>query len=232
MTHQPVGVGVIGCGTISGAYFRAAGVFPGLELVACADLNPAAAARAASEWGLEAVSVPDLLARDDVGLVLNLTVPQVHAEVTLEALRAGKHVYLEKPLALTYAEGEQVVATARELGLRVGCAPDTFLGAGLQTCRALLDRGELGRVVAGTAFMMGPGHELWHPNPDFYYHAGGRPGLRYGAVLPHGARAPARAGPARQRGLGDELSGAHHSERTPAWAAHHGRGADARVGNA
>ncbi len=168
-------LGVVGCGTISGAYFEAARTFPVLDIVACADLDPAAAARAAQTYGVEALSAEALLARDDIEIVLNLTVPHAHADVTLKALEAGKHVHLEKPLALSTAEGQRVVSRAGELGLRVSCAPDTFLGAGLQTCRQLLDDGVVGRVVAGTAFMMIPGHESWHPNPDFYYREGGGP---------------------------------------------------------
>lgn len=168
-------VGVIGCGYISEAYFKAARTFPILQITACADINPAAAARAAQTWGIEALSVEALLARDDIEIVLNLTVPLAHAAVTLQALEAGKHVYLEKPLALSREEGRRVTARADELELRVSCAPDTFLGAGLQTCRQILDSGTIGRVVAGTAFMMVPGHERWHPNPDFYYLEGGGP---------------------------------------------------------
>ncbi len=175
MTLAPLKVGIIGCGVISQAYVNASRTFPVLEIVACADAYPEAAERAAERWGIEALSVDDLLAREDIDIVLNLTVPQAHAEVTLRALEAGKHVHLEKPLALTLAEGKQVVARANELGLRVSCAPDTFLGAGLQTCRALLDEGTIGRIVAGTAFMMVPGHESWHPNPGFYYLRGGGP---------------------------------------------------------
>lgn len=168
-------VGIIGCGTISGAYFRAAQLFPVLEITACADLNRRAAERAAETWGVEALSVEELLARPDLDIVLNLTVPQAHAEVTVRALAAGKHVHLEKPLALDRTEGARVVAAADAAGLRVSCAPDTFLGAGIQTCLELLDSGKLGRIVSGTAFMMIPGHESWHPNPDFYYLRGGGP---------------------------------------------------------
>ena len=168
-------IGTIGCGTISGAYFKATELFPVLELVACADLNREAAERAAQTWGVEALSVDELLTRSDIDIILNLTIPQAHAEVTLQALAAGKHVHLEKPLALNRTEGERVVAAAEALGLRVSCAPDTFLGAGIQTCLQLLESGKLGRVVAGTAFMMIPGHERWHPNPDFYYLRGGGP---------------------------------------------------------
>lgn len=168
-------IGVIGCGTISGAYFSAARQFPVLNVAACADLDRSAAERAAERWGVPALTVEELLGRRELAMVLNLTVPQAHAEVTLRALSAGKHVYLEKPLALSREEGKRVLDAAATKDLRVGCAPDTFLGAGLQTCRRLIDSGTLGRVVAGTAFMMGPGHEGWHPNPDFYYRKGGGP---------------------------------------------------------
>ena len=172
---HPKTLGIIGCGTISGAYFKASRTFPVLELRACADINPEAAHKAAQAWGVEAVSVDELLARDDIDIVLNLTVPQAHAEVTLRALQAGKHVHLEKPLALHTEEGRRVVEAAAATGLRVSCAPDTFLGAGQQTCRKIVDEGAIGRVVAGTAFMMNPGHERWHPNPGFYYLKGGGP---------------------------------------------------------
>ena len=175
MTGTTKKLGIIGCGTISSAYFKAAQLFPVLRVVACADLNRDAAERAAEMWGVEALSVAELLARPDIDIILNLTVPQAHAEVTLRALAAGKHVHLEKPLALNRTEGERVVKAADALGLRVSCAPDTFLGAGIQTCLQLLGSGKLGRVVAGTAFMMVPGHERWHPNPDFYYLRGGGP---------------------------------------------------------
>jgi predicted dehydrogenase len=173
---NPVGVGVIGCGAISGQYFEAGGRFPNLKFIACADLNPAAAAAAAAKYGVPRHgSVADLLAADDVELVLNLTVPKAHAPVSLAALEAGKHVYLEKPLGLNRQEGEKILETARRKGLLVGCAPDTFLGSGLQTSRRAIDDGRIGRPVAFTAFMMCPGHESWHPSPEFYYEVGGGP---------------------------------------------------------
>ena len=168
-------LGIIGCGTISQAYVDATKTFPILDIVACADAQPEVARKAAERWGVEALSVEDLLARDDIDIVLNLTIPQAHAAVTLQALEAGKHVHLEKPFALNRAEGQQVLEKSEALGLRVSCAPDTFLGAGIQTCRKLLDDGAIGKVVAGTAFMMIPGHESWHPNPGFYYAKGGGP---------------------------------------------------------
>ena len=166
---------MIGCGNISQAYVSATKIFPAIKIVACADAKPEAARGAAQRWGLEALSVEALLGRADIDVVLNLTIPKAHAAVTLQALTAGKHVYLEKPFALNREEGKHVTDKAQALGLRVGCAPDTFLGAGLQTCRKLVDDGALGRVFAGTALMMIPGHESWHPNPDFYYAKGGGP---------------------------------------------------------
>lgn len=175
MTSSPLNVGIIGCGNISEAYVKAIRTFPVLNLVACADLNPVAAAVAGERWGVQPLGVDALLEKSDIDIVLNLTVPQAHAAVTLEALKAGKHVHLEKPLALSREEGRAVLAQAEAARLRVSCAPDTFLGAGLQTCRQLIDGGEIGRVVAGTAFMMNAGHERWHPNPGFFYLPGGGP---------------------------------------------------------
>lgn len=177
---QPAGIGIIGTGTISDAYVRGAESFPILRIVACADINPAAAQMRAAAWGIEALTPEALLADPRIDIVLNLTTPQHHVDVGLQALAAGKHVYSEKPLAVALSDAERLVAAARASGLRVGCAPDTFLGGSHQTARAALDAGRIGEVVAGTAFMMVPGHEIWHPNPDFYYHPGGGPLLDMG----------------------------------------------------
>ena len=172
---EPVGIGLVGCGTISGAYLRAAATFDVLDFVGCADIDPAAAKKTEETFGVPAMPVEALLERDDVEVVLNLTIPAAHGEVNLAALEAGKHAYCEKPFGLDVAEGRKVLATAEAAGLRVGCAPDTFLGGGHQTVRGLIDAGAIGKPVAGTAFMMGPGHESWHPNPAFYYQPGGGP---------------------------------------------------------
>ena len=161
-------------------YLAAAGRFGVLNIVACADLNPAAAQAKAAKWGIEAVSVAALLADPRIGIVLNLTTPQHHVEVGLQAILQGKHVYSEKPLAIAVDQALRLVAAAQVAGLRVGCAPDTFLGGSHQTARAAIDAGVIGDVVAGTAFMMCPGHEGWHPNPEFYYQAGGGPLLDMG----------------------------------------------------
>lgn len=170
-------VGVIGCGNISNAYFNAAKNFfaDSFQIVAGADLNPAAARAKASEWGFEPVSVETLLASPEIEIVLNLTTPLSHTEIDLAALAAGKHVYAEKPFSIDRESARRVIETAAKNNLRVGSAPDTFLGGGHQTCRNLIDRGLVGRVVNGTAFMLCHGHESWHPAPDFYYRRGGGP---------------------------------------------------------
>ena len=169
-------IGIIGCGNISPAYLRTAQTFSILECAACADLVPARAEARAEEFGVpRACSVNELLADPDIQIVVNLTTPQAHAEVSLAAIEAGKHVYTEKPLAITRADGSKVLALAAERGLRVGCAPGTFLGGGLQTCRALIDDGAIGRPVACTAFMISHGHESWHPAPAYYYQEGAGP---------------------------------------------------------
>ena len=172
---DPVRIGLIGCGTISPAYLRAAATFDIMEFAACADLDPEAARKTEAAFGVPAMSADELLARDDVEVVLNLTIPAAHGEVNLAAIEAGKHAYCEKPFGLDVAEGEQVLSAAAAANLRVGCAPDTFLGGGHQTVRGLIDSGAIGKPVAATAFMMSSGPESWHPNPHFYYHVGGGP---------------------------------------------------------
>ncbi|MDD9987459.1 MAG: Gfo/Idh/MocA family oxidoreductase [Spirochaetaceae bacterium] len=193
---EPVCIGLIGCGKISAAYLQAAPDYPVLDMVACADIDHAAAQRIGAEFGLQVMEVDDLLASDDVEAVLNLTVPAAHAPVNLAALQAGKHVYCEKPFAVDPAAGAEVLAAARERGLRVGSAPDTFLGAGHQTVRTLVDADRIGRVVAASAIWMGHGHEGWHPSPAFFYEQGGGPhfdmGPYYLTALVH-ALGPVRA---------------------------------------
>jgi predicted dehydrogenase len=177
MTHaQPTNVGIVGCGAISGIYCENLGAFDSTRLAACADLDEDKAHAQAEAFGIPRVLSTDALLRDpEVDLVLNLTVPAAHAEIALGAVQAGKHIYNEKPLTIDLREAEQLLAEAAERGVRVGAAPDTFLGAGLQTCRRLVDDGVLGEVVGGSAFMVCPGHESWHPDPEFYYKCGGGP---------------------------------------------------------
>lgn len=164
-----LGVGVVGCGVISEIYLGNTGLFPQIALRAVADLNPEAARAKAEAHGVPAMTPAELMARDDIDIVLNLTIPAAHVEVGLAALEAGKHVYSEKPLAGSTADARRLAETAEARGLRIGCAPDTFLGGAHQSARALLDAGRIGTPTAGTATLMLAGHERWHPNPDFYY---------------------------------------------------------------
>ncbi|HKS00804.1 MAG TPA: Gfo/Idh/MocA family oxidoreductase [Arthrobacter sp.] len=174
-------VGVIGCGAIIAQYLANFRRLDQIELVAVADLDPGRAQAVADDYeGVRALSVDGLLAADDVDLVLNLTIPAAHAEVALQAIAAGKSVYGEKPLAATTAEARKVLEAAREAGVVVGCAPDTVLGTGIQTARKAIDDGLIGAPISATATMVTPGHERWHPNPDFYYQPGGGPLLDMG----------------------------------------------------
>ncbi|WP_369046287.1 Gfo/Idh/MocA family protein [Sinomonas sp. P10A9] len=179
---NPLRIGIIGCGKIVGQYLDSFRRLEDVRLVAVADLDAARAGAVAEEYGqgVRAVAVDELLAADDVDLVLNLTVPAAHAEVALKAIAAGKHVYGEKPLAATTQEAREVLDAAREAGVVVGCAPDTVLGTGIQTARKAIDDGLIGAPVAAMATMVTPGHERWHPNPDFYYVPGGGPLLDMG----------------------------------------------------
>ncbi len=181
MAQTPVKIGIVGCGNISGIYCQNARKLENLELAACADLIPERAQARANEFDIPRVySTQGLLADQDLQIVLNLTIPKAHAEVALAALAAGKHVYNEKPLAVTREDAKRIRDAARPAGLLLGCAPDTFLGGGIQTCRKLIDDGWIGEPIGATAFMMCHGHESWHPDPEFYYQRGGGPMLDMG----------------------------------------------------
>ena len=169
MSQDVYRVGLIGCGTISDAYIRGLRAFSGLELGALSDIDLERAEAKAQQYGIaKGYSVEDLLADDDVDIAINLTVPTVHTEVSLAALKAGKHVYSEKPLAITREDGKCLLEAADANGVRLGCAPDTFLGSGIQTCRRLLDEGAIGEPLSASAFMLGHGVETWHPSPFFF----------------------------------------------------------------
>jgi predicted dehydrogenase len=170
-----VNIGIIGCGNISPLYFQACNRLHILNLVGCADMDPARAQARAAEYNTRAFGVDGLLAHPDVQIIINLTIPKAHGEIGIAALEAGKCVYNEKPLALSREEGQRMLTIAEQRGLRVGGAPDTFMGAGIQTCRKLIDDGAIGQPIGATAFMMGHGHESWHPDPEFYYQPGGGP---------------------------------------------------------
>jgi len=176
MNQSKVNIGIIGCGNISGIYFQNCFHFEILSVVACADLVPERAQVKAAEYpGVVAYSVDELLKHPEIEIVLNLTTPNAHFEVGKAVLEAGKNLYNEKPLTIRREEGQQLLALAAQKGLKIGCAPDTFLGAGQQTCRKLIDDGWIGKPVAATAFMLCHGHESWHPDPEFYYQSGGGP---------------------------------------------------------
>ncbi|MDQ2730875.1 MAG: Gfo/Idh/MocA family oxidoreductase [Armatimonadota bacterium] len=176
MSGSKTKIGVIGCGNISSAYLGASNTFPILEIAACADLDVERAKQKASEFNVpRACTVPELLAMDDLEIVVNLTIPQAHVPVGIAALEAGKSTYSEKPMSVDRLEGKRLLDAGRTHGLRVGCAPDTFMGGGFQTCRKLIDDGWIGEPIGASAFMTCHGHESWHPDPNFYYQHGGGP---------------------------------------------------------
>ena len=168
-------LGIIGCGNISETYFKLAPLYANVEIVACADVVPAAAKARAGQFGVRALSVDQLLKDDEIDGAINLTVPDVHYQVTHQILSAGKHAYSEKPLALSYKDAKKLVTEADKRGVKLGAAPDTFLGGGGQTARKLIDSGAIGTVVSGTAHVMSRGMEHWHPNPSFFFKPGGGP---------------------------------------------------------
>lgn len=176
----PITVGLIGCGNISGTYLQRAPEFDAIHLKACADADGERAEAAAAEYGVAAMSPEALLADPEIALVINLTPPLAHAEVGQQILAAGKHLYSEKPLAATAAEARGLLDAADAAGLRVGCAPDTFLGGGHQHARKLVDDGAIGRPIGGSARFLTHGMEHWHPNPSFFFKPGGGPLLDIG----------------------------------------------------
>ena len=172
----PVGVAVIGCGTISNEYLRNLTSFPDLQVLFCADLDLERAKAQAAAYGVpEAGTMAQALARPDVEIVVNLTIPAAHAEVISAALAAGKNVWTEKPLALDAETGGRLLAEADQAGLLLGCAPDTGLGAGLQTARRLIGSGRIGEPRAALCLLQGPGPDRWHPDPAFLFQRGAGP---------------------------------------------------------
>ena len=170
-------VGVIGIGDISNVYLNNLKKYDAVEVVACASRGLEKAQRKAAEHGIPKAyaSGMELIADPDIDIILNLTTPQAHYEYNLAALKAGKHVYTEKPLAMTFEQGRELVSLAKEKGLLIGCAPDTFLGGRLQNIRELIDSGRLGRITGGGAWFVGHGHEFHHPAPAFFYQPGAGP---------------------------------------------------------
>jgi predicted dehydrogenase len=180
MSEAPLGIGLVGCGRISETYVRTLAGDADVRVLRCADLDPGRARRLALAARAEASTTSDVLADDEVDLVLNLTPPATHADIALAALDTGKHVYGEKPLALDRDEGRRVLEAAERRGLAVGCAPDTFLGRSWQQARGLVDAGSVGEPVFVRATMLSPGPESWHPDPAFLYRRGGGPLLDMG----------------------------------------------------
>jgi len=173
-------VGVIGCGNISAAYLELASQFAGYKIAACADINRTLADERAAEFGCISMGVDELLSDKAIDLVVNLTVPNAHFEVTRNAVMAGKHVYSEKPYVLSLEQGMELRELSRQQGVRIGSAPDTFLGGAHQKARELVDAGEIGKIVGGSCYFYSHGMEDWHPHPDFFYQPGGGPVLDMG----------------------------------------------------
>lgn len=178
---EPVTVGIIGCGVISEVYMKnLSSCFSGVRIKSCADYLSGKSNIRAKQFGVLSVTPEDLLADPEIQVVLNLTNPAAHADVSLAALQAGKHVYSEKPLATDLAAAKQILSLAEEKGLKVGCAPDTILGAGLQTALKGISDGWIGRPLSACAFYTCRGHERWHSSPAFYYQPGGGPHMDMG----------------------------------------------------
>ena len=227
---EPLGVAVIGCGNISKQYLKNLTAFPDVAVRVCADLDAGrakaqAAAYGVPEWG----SPADALAHPGVELVVNLTVPAAHAEVTRAAIAAGRHVWSEKPLTLDLDSGRALLAEADAAGVRVGCAPDTVLGAGLQSARRLIDSGGIGTPLTALTLLQGPGPQSWHPDPEFLFAPGAGPLFDLGpyylsvlAVLFGPARRVAAVGrrPAGSRVIGaGPRAGAEFAVAVPTYVA-------------
>jgi predicted dehydrogenase len=168
-------VGLIGCGNISGIYLENSRLFPEFNIIACADLDKTKAVEAAAKYDIEHVTVDEMMSSLDIDIILNLTVPHAHATIALQAIEHKKHVYSEKPLAVSFEDGKRIVDAALQNKVTVGSAPDTFLGGSIQLAAQLIEEGAIGRPIGATAFMMSRGPESWHPNPEFFYHVGGGP---------------------------------------------------------
>lgn len=179
---RKVKIGIIGCGVISHTYIsNIKSMFGWLEIAACADSMKEKAEEVASKYSIpKACSTEELLEDDQIDIVINLTIPAAHTEVNQRILRAGKHVYCEKPFALNLKDAKATIELAKSKGLMIGCAPETFMGAGLQTCRKVIDEGWIGKPISATANMISYGTETWHSSPEFYYKKGSGPMMDMG----------------------------------------------------
>ncbi len=174
------GVGIMGAGNISSAYLKLAPLFKGLEVRGVADIIPAAAKKRSEEFGVAAMTPDEMLKNSEIDVIVNLTIPSTHYQVSMDAISAGKHAYSEKPFVLTLKEGKALKKAADSRGLSVGSAPDTFLGGAHQQVRNIIDSKQLGKITHGTTHVMSRGMEHWHPNPDFFFQVGAGPVLDVG----------------------------------------------------
>ena len=173
--------GIIGCGNIADIYFsNSIKYFNNFEIVACADIKPEASKHYANIYNVENLTIDQILNNDEIELIINLTIPDVHFEVSKSIIQSGKHAYSEKPLSIEFHHGKKLLELSRQKNLYLGCAPDTFLGAGIQESKKILSNNKIGNIVLGSISMGVAGHEIWHPNPDFYYQYGGGPVLDMG----------------------------------------------------
>ena len=168
-------IGIIGCGNISPVYFNAHKLYNNFKVTACADINESIAKKSADKFNVNFQTIEDILNNPNIDIILNLTIPSAHKEITVKALNYGKHSFSEKPLAINFEEGKEIYKLAKEKNLYVGCAPDTFLGAAGQKARYIIDNNKIGKVVLGTFNIMSHGMEHWHPNPDFFFKPGAGP---------------------------------------------------------
>ena len=173
-------IGLIGCGNIAETYFRSQEYFNNINFVACADKFPEAAVKCAEQYNIKALSVDEILKDNDIDIILNLTIPQAHFEVSKLALEAGKHVYSEKPMSITYDDAKYLLELASRNNLYFGNAPDTFLGGGGQLSRELIDKGEIGKILTGNFIFAFPGVQEFHPNPESWFQFGGGPVIDMG----------------------------------------------------
>lgn len=177
---QTVKLGVIGCGNISDAYLKGGAQSQIVSVKAVTDIDMSLAEAKAAAYGCAALTLDEMLSDPEIAIIVNLTPPQIHAEIGRRTIAAGKHFYTEKPFAATLAEAREIATAADAAGLRIGSAPDTFLGAAHQLVRSLIDDGRIGDIVGGAATFATPGMEMWHPNPFFFFAKGGGPVLDIG----------------------------------------------------
>jgi len=173
-------IGLIGCGNIAETYFRSREYFNNITFISCADVNEEASKKCAEEYNIKAQSVDELLSNDDIDVVLNLTIPQAHFDVTKKILLANKHSYCEKPLSISFDQGKELVELAKNRNLYLGNAPDTFLGGGGQLARQKIDDAEIGKILTGNFIFAFPGVQTFHPNPESWFRKGGGPVIDMG----------------------------------------------------